>query len=104
MTARSSSDHSRPEDSLQHTVAASARPWQPVALYQWTLLKGQKPGIPLIKGIATVLLKSLRGFNTAVQRKTGDASAFSRAGKATDQKEVTFLGVQPRVDTAAGRG
>ena len=25
----------------------------PVALYQWTLLEGQKPGIPLIKGIAT---------------------------------------------------
>jgi hypothetical protein len=28
----------------------------PVALYQWNLLERQKPGIPLIKGIATAFL------------------------------------------------
>jgi hypothetical protein len=27
----------------------------PVALYQWNLLERQKPGIPLIKGIATLV-------------------------------------------------
>ena len=41
------------------------------------------------------MLKSLRGFNAAVQcqkEKPGDASAFSRARKLLIKKEPTFLG------------
>jgi hypothetical protein len=34
----------------------------PVALYQWNLLERQKPGIPLIKGIATLILQEIIVF------------------------------------------
>jgi hypothetical protein len=42
----------------------------PVALYQWNLLERQKPGIPLIKGIATIsasrLSRKVRGRDKGV--------------------------------------
>ena len=52
----------------------------PVALYQWNLLERQKPGIPLIKGIATVAAQT---FPAPI--------LIERAGPSTRKKFFEFF-------------
>jgi hypothetical protein len=56
-------------------------------LYRWTLLEGQKPGSPVIKGIATTRAPDFQTSNFEFRRRLFNSCRLSPLGDATSKSE-----------------